>query len=314
MNRIILDAGPLRAGLDPTLGACLTEFSLRGPCDDRYPLMRRAPGGRGDDTDPAECSSFLMGPWTNRIRDARFNFQGHSHTLRPNFPDGTAIHGVLRDAPWRITDRTPVSARLVYDSRTQEAPNFPFAFGSVFRVELTPEELILDLSITNLDDRPMPAGCGHHPYFPRTLMAAGEQVHFTAGVAGRYEAVNCLPTGPARDDAVCAALRAGGPLGDPNLDDVFSGLDHRPPQAIITWPDSRVRLTMDCSEAFNHLVVFTPRLREGGPPLPWFCVEPCTMPNDGFNLMHNGQTDTGVRVLAPGESLQTRVRFRVERL
>jgi aldose 1-epimerase len=142
-------------------------------------------------------------------------------------------------------------------------------------------------------------------------MAAGEQVHLTAGVGARYETTNCLPTGPAHDDAVCAALRGGGPLGDPNLDDVFAGFDSR---AVITWPESRVRLTMDCSEAFNHLVVFTPRLRADGPPLPWFCVEPCTMPNDGFNLMHTGQTDTGVRVLAPGESLETRVRFRVERL
>lgn len=308
MDRITLDAGPLRLGLDPALGASLTEFSLRGPCDDRYPLMRRAPGWS---TDPAECSSFLMGPWTNRIRDARFTFQNQPHQLRPNFPDGTAIHGVLREAPWRITDRTPVSARLVYDSRAHEAANFPFAFGSVFRAELAPEELTLDLSITNLDDRPMPAGCGHHPYFPRTLMAAGEPVHLTAGVGARYETTNCLPTGPARDDQVCAALRAGGPLGDPNLDDVFAGFDSR---AVITWPDSGVRLTMDCSESFNHLVVFTPRLRANGPPLPWFCVEPCTMPNDGFNLMSQGQTDTGVRVLQPGETLQTSVRFRVERL
>ncbi len=306
MNRITLDAGPLRVGLDPSLGACLTEFSLRGPCDDRYPLMRRAPGG---DTDPAGCSSFLMGPWTNRVRDARFTFQGRTHRLRPNFADGTAIHGVLRDAPWRITDRTPVSARLVYDSRDHEGVNFPFAFGSVFRVELAPDELVLDLSIVNLDDRPMPAGCGHHPYFPRTLMATGERVRLAAGVGGRYEAVNCLPTGPAKDDAVCAALREGGPLGDPDLDDVFSGFDGR---AVITWPDSRVRLTMDCSEVFGHLVVFTPRVREGGAPLPWFCVEPCTMPNDGFNLMHGGQADTGVRVLGAGESLETRVRLRVE--
>lgn len=310
MALITLDAGPLRAGIDTALGACLTEFSLRGPCDDRYPLMRRAPG---DPTDPAECSSFLMGPWTNRVRDARFTFQNHTHRLRPNFPDGTAIHGVLRDAPWRITDRTPVSARLAYDSRAHEAANFPFAFAAVFRVELAPEQLTLDLSITNLDDRPMPAGCGHHPYFPRTLMAAGEQVHLAAGVAARYPAKDCLPVGPPQDDAVCQSLRAGGPVGNPNLDDVFSGFDGR---AVLTWPESRVRLTMDCSDAFNHLVVFTPRVRNeaDAPPLPWLCVEPCTMPNDGFNLMAAGDANTGVRVLAPGETFFTTVRFRVERL
>lgn len=310
MPRITLNAGPLRAALDPALGATLTEFSLLGPCDDRYPLMRRAPDGP---IETGQASSFLMAPWTNRVRDARFRFAGAEHPLRPNFPDATAIHGVVRDAPWRVTDRTPVSARLAYDSRSDGAVNFPFAFASVFRAELAPDELTLDLSITNLDDRPMPAGCGHHPYFPRTLMAAGEQLELSAGVRGRYPMDKCLPVGPSTDDDRCAALRRGGPVGNPGLDDVFSGFDGR---AVLTWPDSRVRLTMECSAGFEHLVVFTPRLNpadESSPPLPWICVEPCTMVNDGFNLLEDGGLATGVRVLEPGETLETRVRWRVER-
>lgn len=311
MQRITLDADPLRVCVDPALGATLTEFSLRGPCDDRYPLMRRAPDAPAE---TAQGASFLMAPWTNRIRDARFGFDGRTHQLRPNFPDGTAIHGVVRDAPWRITDRTPASARMVFDSRAHEYANFPFAFAAVFRVELAPDELTLDLAVTNLDDRPMPAGCGHHPYFPRALMAAGEDLELTAPVSGRYPAKDCLPTGPARHDAVCDTITRGGPVGNPGLDDVFAGFGGT---ATLTWPKSRVRMTMRCSEAFNHLVVFTPRLDPAdaaSPPLPWICVEPCTMPNDGFNLMHQGQTDMGVRTLEPGQTLDTKVRFRVERI
>jgi aldose 1-epimerase len=272
--------------------------------------MRRAPDapiGTG------QAASFLMAPWTNRVRDARFRFGGLEHPLRSNFPDGTAIHGVVRDAPWRVTDRTPVSARMVYDSRSDESVNFPFAFASVFRVELSPDALTLELSVTNLDDRPMPAGCGHHPYFPRTLMASGEQLELSAGVRGRYAMEKCLPVGPAADDEICAALRRGGPLGNPGLDDVFAGFDG---SAVITWPGSRVRLMMECSEEFEHLVVFTPRLdptNASSPPLPWLCVEPCTMLNDGFNIMAGNGLETGVRVLEPGETLDTRVRWRVER-
>lgn len=310
MGRITLDAGRLRAGIDPALGCCLTEFSLRGPCDDRYPLMRRAP----DPATPGQCASFLMAPWTNRVRDARFAFDGAEHRLRPNFPDATAIHGVVRDARWRLTDRSPVSARFVYDARADENANFPFAFGAVFRAELAPEELTLDLTVVNLDERPMPAGCGHHPHFPRALLAADERVELCAPVTGRYPAERRLPTGPAADDDASAALRAGGPLGNPGLDDVFAGFGGR---AVITWPQSRVRLTMDCSEAFTHLVVFTPRLDPAdpaAPPLPWFCVEPCTMVNDGFNLAAAGVPGTGVRVLRPGERLDTRVRFRVDEI
>lgn len=311
MQRITLDADPLRVAIDPALGATLTEFSLRGPCDDRYPLMRRAPTAPAD---PAQAASFLMAPWTNRIRDARFTFNNRTHQLRPNFPDNTAIHGVVRDAPWRITDRTPASARMVYDSRAHEYANFPFAFAAVFRAELAPDELTLDLNITNLDDSPMPAGCGHHPYFPRTLMAAGEDAHLTAPVTARYPAKDCLPTGPAAHDPACDTLTNGAPVGNPNLDDVFAGFSGT---AAITWPESRVRMTMHCSDAFDHLVVFTPRMNPedpASPPLPWFCVEPCTMPNDAFNLEAQGRTRTGVRILAPGQTLETQIRFRVERI
>ena len=311
MPGITLDAGPLRAAIDPALGCTITEFSLAGPCDDRYPILRRAPHGprRAD-----QGASFLMAPWTNRVRDARFAFRGEQHRLRPNFPDGAAIHGVVRDAPWRTTDRTPVSARFAYDSRADERANFPFVFGSVFRAELAPEDLTLDLSVTNLDDRPMPAGMGHHFYFPRALLTPDDRPELTAPVAGRYPATGCIPAGDPEDDEICQRFRAGAPIGDPGLDDVFAGFSGR---AVLAWPGSGVRLTMDCSEAFTHLVVFTPRLRAddpGSPPLAWFCVEPCTMVNDGFNRLDAGKADTGVRVLEPGQTLAGRVRLRVERV
>ncbi|MCC5824475.1 MAG: hypothetical protein LAT64_13415 [Phycisphaerales bacterium] len=311
MPDITLDAGPLRAVIDPALGCTITEFSIAGPCEDRYPLLRRAPHGPHT---TAQGASFLMAPWTNRIRDARFDFQGEPHKLRPNFPDATAIHGVVRDAPWRITDRTPVSARFAYDSRAHERANFPFAFGAVFRAELAPEDLTLDLSVTNLDDRPMPAGLGHHFYLPRTLLSPDDRLELTAPVTGRYPTSNCLPTGDPVDDETCERFRNGGPIGNPGLDDVFAGFSGR---AVLTWPASGIRLTMDCADAFTHLVVFTPRLRAddpASPPLPWVCVEPCTMANDGFNLMANANTDTGVRVLEPAQTLAARVRLHIERV
>lgn len=311
MPRLTLDAAPLRLTIDPELGASITDFSIAGPCDDRYPLMRRAPE---QPAVPAQCASFVMAPWTNRIEQAAFDFAGTRHRLRSSFPDGTAIHGVARDAPWRITDRTPVSARLVYDSRAHESANFPFAFACVQRFELAPDHLEVELSVTNLDDRPMPAALGHHPYFPRALFVAHEDAHLCASVAGRYPAKDCLPTDPAAEDDHSRRLTAGAPVGNHGLDDVFSGFAGR---AAITWPESRVRLTMDCSDALGHLVVFTPRLDPTdptAPPLPWFCVEPCTAVNNAFNLAARGWPHTGVRTLEPAQTLAATVRYQIERL
>jgi aldose 1-epimerase len=41
------------------------------------------------------------------------------------------------------------------------------------------------------------------------------------------------------------------------------------------------------------------------------CIEPVSHVNDGFNLLERGVEGTGVRVLAPGETLGAAIRLRV---
>jgi aldose 1-epimerase len=55
----------------------------------------------------------------------------------------------------------------------------------------------------------------------------------------------------------------------------------------------------------RHLVIYVP------PGEDFFCVEPVSHVNDGFNLLERGVADTGVRVLAPGQTLAGAVRLRV---
>ncbi|MEZ6242161.1 MAG: hypothetical protein R3B57_03880 [Phycisphaerales bacterium] len=307
MARLVLEAGELSASIDPELGAGLADLSMNGPAGDATALVRRARDGV---TEAGRMGMFLMAPWTNRVAGAAFASRGERHALRSDFPDGTAIHGDVRGREWRITDRTPLSARLVFDSREHERVNFPWAFGCVARYELMMTGLIVELSVTNLDETPMPTGAGVHPFFPRRLWADGDEVRLRAPVSGRYPSQGCIPTGEAVEDEASQALRAGGALGDPGLDDVFAGFGG---EAVIEWPTSGVRLTMRCSESLDHLVVFTPRAKGGGP-LTWFCVEPTSMVNDGFNLSERGMEGTGVRVLEAGETLETRVEIRVERV
>lgn len=314
MAPILLEAEPLRVAVDPNLGCAITEFSLDAPFGERAHILRPSP------TLPAPqhaLSSFIMAPWPNRIASATFGFGGQTHRLAPNNPDGTAIHGSARDHRFTITDRSPISLRCQLIRDTPPEGAFPFRYASVFRAELAPDALELDLSITNLDDVPMPAACGHHPYFNRRLLDDTDDVHIKAPVAKRYPTDNAIPTGPPGDDDLCGALRAGAPLADRQLDDLFM-ID--PGHIELTWPASRVRLTLDAPEPFGHLMLFAPRAstRPGtgldAGPTPWFCVEPQTSTNDAFNAHTRGEPDTGVRVLEPGESLGTRLRMTIERL
>lgn len=303
-QRCLLENDLLRAEIDPAVGACITDLAIRGPRAHGWPILRRSPGivNRGEDT-----ACYLLSPWSNRIRDAAFRFNGRDIRLRPNWPDGTAIHGDVRDRPWRILDRSPVSARLLFDSRAHDNINWPWSFTTQARFELTEQGLECDLTITNTDESPMPAGGGFHPFFSRTLWDVRDEIQVRAAVTGRYPCERIMPTGPASMDDLCERLNRGTSLDMP-LDDVF---DCPTGRAELRWTRSGVRASFESSSNFGHLVIFSP-IAGNGSPYPFFCVEPVSMVNDGFNLMASGQVRShGVQVLQPGERLDLSWRMRI---
>ena len=45
--------------------------------------------------------SFVLAPWTGRMRDGRFSHAGRDYRLPPR--SANAIHGLVVDVPWRAT-------------------------------------------------------------------------------------------------------------------------------------------------------------------------------------------------------------------
>jgi aldose 1-epimerase len=87
-------------------------------------------------------------------------------------------------------------------------------------------------------------------------------------------------------------------LGAPGLDDCFTGLtggDFR-----MIYPESGVEVRFHVDPIFTHAVIYAPN-DERGAPRDFFCVEPVTNANDGFNLLARGVEGTGVKLLEPGE-------------
>ncbi len=296
MPTLSLTCADLHLGVCTDLGGGLTDFSIAGP-DGRAALLRPTLGEPQSSTDLA-C--YTLAPWSNRIRGARFRFRGAEHRLEANAPDGTAIHGLIAEHPLTIVDRTPASVRLAFDSaRSDSAADYPFPFRVGLRYELGPDRLDAELTVTNTGDTPCPAGGGFHPFFPRTLWDTADDCTLKAPVAARYPVDRCLPTGEAAPDEVCTRLTEGAPVRDlVGLDDCFRGFAG----ATVRWPASGVTLTLEKSDTLSHLVLYTPATPAGGA-RPWFCVEPVSHANDGFNLAEQGMQNTGVRTLEPGETL-----------
>lgn len=306
MPPITLAAAPLRLVIDPELGSGIADFSLLGPSGVYYPMMRRAAPG---ETNSSLLASFIMAPWVNRINGAAFSFMGREHRLTVNTKDGPpmAQHGDVRKRPWRVASVASDHAVLEFESCDHQGSNWPWAYACRVVYALDSRGLTIDLDVSNRDASPMPAGCGHHPYFSRRLFNDLDRLHIQAPVAARYPLVKGCATAEPTPDRLTDYLAELRPVPETHVDDVFSGFSGT---ATLRWDASDVTLRMTASPNMSHLVVFAPHIEgKGQAPLPFIAVEPQTQVNDALNLAAKGYTGTGTVVLNPGETLRTRVRF-----
>lgn len=247
----------------------------------------------------SHLGSYFLAPWSNRVACAQFQFEGGTYRLRPNFKDGTAIHGDVRTRPWRILDAGDDCIEASLDSRDFADFNFPFPLRFHERIELSPAGLRTSTWIENAHDARVPVGFGFHPYFRRKLTDRDRDLVLILPASKVYPAVGCLPTGPAAD--VPAESRMTDPrlLGAPDLDHCFTGLED-PHKIRLFWPGTGVQVHLDLDPVFTHTVVYAPNGPDGRP-RDFVAVEPVTQANDGFNCLARGWKGTGVKVLEPGE-------------
>jgi aldose 1-epimerase len=287
---VTLKAGALRAVLAPELGGALAAFyevTPDGPLHWLRPAVREAFIER----DPLKMASFPLLPYCNRIRDARFEFDGATIDLSGNDPRfAHALHGNAWRHPWTVGARTDSTVELHFEHEpdARVPGDWPFRYRACQRIELRDGALHITMSAQNLADQPMPFGMGHHPYYPRTA-----QTRVYANVQAMWHAdAEVLPTHLGPHPAV-DALRAGMSADAFDLDNNFANWSR---EAVIAWPDERRQLTLSADAPFDHMVVFAPADD------PQLCVEPVTNTTDCFNATQRGEPVGGC-VLQPREEI-----------
>lgn len=268
---VTLRAGGLEAALSPAVGGSLLRLSLDGT-----DLMRRAPEGSDD---PLDMASFPLVPYANRIADGRFMFDGQDHQLPLNFGDHPhSIHGFGWQTAWTASETDDSTALLVH--RHDGDAGWPWAYRAEQHVALTPWQLSISLSVTNIGDAPMPVGLGFHPYF---LMDEATTVHFDAD--GLWLSTpDMLPAIHAPADRLGNWSIATPVAGDSLIDNAFTGWNGI---ATVRRGDA-VRLTLTASDA-PYLHFYRP------PGSGFFCLEPVSHMPDAINR-------GGMPVVSPGQS------------
>lgn len=289
-----LQVGPFALALCPEVGGAVVRAEGWG-----RELLRPAKRAAIAARDPLDLAAYVLVPFSNRVRDAQFTFEGRTYHLARNFPpEPNAIHGNGWQRAWQV-DRVAAGEAvlsLAHDPANDGAAQWPFAYHATQHYTLADDGFRVRLELRNADARRMPAGIGLHPFFPLT-----PATRLSARLAGVWQSdarnlpAAHTPVPPAWDFA------GGPPVAPLSLDNCFTGWDH---VAVVEWPDRHLRLALEASSNLGSLVIFVPRAHD------YFCVEPVSNINDAFNLAAAGVADTGVVVLGPGETLSAEIRFR----
>jgi aldose 1-epimerase len=200
----------------------------------------------------------VLAPWPNRIADGRYEWDGERHQLPiTEVASGSAIHGLVRWASWRVVERG--EGRVVLEHVLHPQPGYPFALRLRVDYRLGAAGLVVRTTAENVGSGACPFGAGHHPY----LAAPGGAV----------------------DDLALD----GEPVGDRRLDETW----HRPGGwriavgAAVVWAD----------EAWPYAQVFTGDLpdveRRGLAVEPMTCPPQAFRTGEGVIRLEPGETFAG---------------------
>lgn len=282
---LTLSGADYEVTIAPEIGGSLRSLDWKG-----LPVLRRA---RADHILDAAC--FPLVPFCNRIAEGRFEADGVTCRLSPNFPGAYhphALHGHGWLVPWQVVDQDSSSIRLVHEHSGGE---WPWRYRAEQSVRALPEGVHIALSVTGQGPGRMPAGLGLHPYFPRdesTVYVGRHRREWRTAPDG-------LPIAPL--DAVEAVdWWHGAPAGSRCVDTIQ---DLREGALEIRQPARNLRIEIVPSDALSCTGVYVP------PDADFFCIEPLTHPTDAVN-----RSPERMAMLAEGETLEASLLIRAGHL
>ena len=250
-------------------------------------------GGQGD----------VLVPFPGRVRGGRYTFEGHTYQMELNDKEGpNAIHGFLRNVPWRIEaigeNNVAFSAR--FEEKEHSAGGYPFAIQSCVWYRVEAAGLVCSFSITNAGSRPAPAAAGFHPYF-----TAGSPLIDDDDLQVGFDSVleydeNLIPTGKVLPvDHSPLDFRRPRVIGETPLNTCFLNPrrdDDGKARIHLKGGVTGRTVTVWMDDAFDYVVLYS------GDPLSEefrrksLAIEPMTCGSDAFN-----HPEWGLKTLAPGE-------------
>jgi aldose 1-epimerase len=239
---------------------------------------------------------FSLVPFSNRIKNSRFNFNQFEYILTKNDPPN-AIHGHAYLGKWNVLKKTDSSAVIVYKHL---ANNFgwPWSYEVVQTITLEDNNIIFLLEILNKSNNPMPIGFGIHPYFN---YSDNVKLKFCA----QREWLGSPEEFPIKTKIIENNFnyKKGSDLWKEQKTICYENFYE---EVEIFWLSNRKKVKIKTDKIFTHLIIHVPEHAK------YFCVEPVSHPTDGFNLAYKKIENINCDVLMPNKKIKGLIKFEID--
>jgi aldose 1-epimerase len=229
--------------------------------------------------EPFFWGGYVMAPWSGRIAARPTSVAGRVIDVPANFRDGTAIHGQVHSSPWDVTADGELTT-------TAGGDGWPWRYSVSSAFAIVGRSLRIEQTVANLDDAPMPAGIGLHPWYRRPVLV---QINADLVFDSNVESA----AAPRSVDQQQWDARGPNGMAD-GLDATWARLDD--PPVTLRWPDPGVHATMRMSSRAAYVVAASPTELDA------IAVEPQTHAPQGLRRLINGEPGA-LTLVDPGGSL-----------
>jgi len=284
----------------PDHGAMLNRFSIKLDGKDFNLVEGYSSEKELHEKLPTSYKSAKLSPFPCRIQHGRYSVNGREYEFPNKFIDGSAIHGLLFDSPFEMTDEymteqnASVTLQHVYNKQDE---GYPFAYSCTINYKLLINDTLeISTRVKNLDEEKIPVADGWHPYFRIGGKADAWHIRFNSRKMLEFND-QLIPTGSFLD---IKEYEQGVLIGDRSLDNCFLLEHHDSDQSVceLSNENNGLRLYFYVITNYPYLQLYIPEDRES------IAIENLSAAPDAFN------NHMGISMLRPGQTETFALRYR----
>ncbi|HKP32999.1 MAG TPA: aldose 1-epimerase [Chitinophagaceae bacterium] len=299
----------IAATIIPSAGAMLHAFNIKTG-NSNFNVIDSYPSETAVESTGDWFKGVKLSPWPCRIPAGEYEFQGNKFNVSRLFSDGTALHGLLYDQPFKIVhefaDENSASVIMIHEYLGEDA-GYPFKYSckvqytlrsmhSAHRSPLSALALEIVTTIKNCSTSAIPIADGWHPYFQLGGIVDDWELEFPATSIVEFND-KLIPTGKL---IPYNQFNQKKKIGAIELDNCFV-VDPPSDNLVCTLsnPDNGINVQFFAESSYPYLQIFIPSFRKS------IAIENLSSAPNAFN------NKMGLITLLPGESKIFRVIYKL---